>query len=52
MENSPFSKPLQIELKRPVVYGLKLILLDGVEASPISLFAGDIRIGFNLTLSF
>ena len=32
--------------------GLNLILLDGVEASPISLFAGDIRIGFNLTLSF
>lgn len=32
--------------------GLNLILLDGVETSPISLFAGDIRLGFNLTYSF
>lgn len=32
--------------------GVNLILLDGVDTSPISLFAGDIRIGFNLTFSF
>jgi hypothetical protein len=32
--------------------GVNLILLDGVDTSPISLFAGDIRIGFNITFSF
>ncbi|MDP5003373.1 MAG: hypothetical protein NWQ51_05700, partial [OM182 bacterium] len=32
--------------------GMNLILLDGVDTSPISLFAGDIRVGFNLTFSF
>lgn len=32
--------------------GMNLILLDGVDTSPISLFAGDIRVGFNLSFSF
>ena len=31
---------------------INLTVLDGVETSPISLFAGDIRVGFNLTYSF
>lgn len=32
--------------------GVNLILLEGVDTSPISLFEGDVRIGFNVTYSF
>lgn len=32
--------------------GMNLILLDAVDTSPIALFAGDIRVGLNVTFSF